>query len=122
PKPAENSADPSAVPRSSADPRFPQGADANESGEKKSEEDSGDFVAPAAAASRRPAARRHLSPAVELDPHQLLRRAGDDAGAAADRCRAAACLADADGPADGDGGRALRAVVAAVGRVAGSRA
>ena len=48
---------------------------------------------------------RDLSPPVDVDPDQLVRRAGDDARAAAHRRGAAARQPDADGPADGDGAR-----------------
>jgi hypothetical protein len=57
------------------------------------------------AAPRRPAARRRLPAAVDVDPDQLLRRPGHDARAAADGGGAAARHADPDGPADGDGDR-----------------
>ena len=58
---------------------------------------------------------------LDVDPDQLVRRAGDDARAAADRGGAAAREPDADGPADGDGDAAVRAVLAAGRRLARPR-
>src|SRR6476620_2245672 len=70
-------------------------------------------TAPAADAARaRPAARRRLPAPLDVDPDQLVRRAGDDARATADGGAAAARQPDADGPADGDGTAAVRAVLA----------
>ena len=78
------------------------------------------FAAPARA--RRSSARCYVSPPVDIDPDQLVWRTGDDARAAADRGGVAARDADADGSADRDGSRAVRAVFIALGRVARSRA
>ncbi len=80
------------------------------------------LAAPLRVGGRRSAARCDLSPPVELDLHQLVRGAGHTARVAADRCGAAARDTDADGPADGDGGGAVRAVLAALGRLPRPRA
>ena len=76
---------------------------------------------PRSRARRRPASRRRLSAAVDLDRDQFLRRPGHDARPAAHRGGAAARDADGDGPADGDGDRAVRAALAA-GPASGSTA
>src|SRR5690606_36276756 len=73
-------------------------------------------------AAARPAARPRLPAVVGVDPDQLVRRADHDARAAAYRGGAAARDADSDGRADRDGGRAVRAVLVAGGRLARSRA
>jgi len=66
--------------------------------------------------------RLGLPAAVELDPHQLPRQPGDDAGAAAHGGGAAAGHAHADGAAHGRRAAALSCAVAALGRLAGPRA
>src|SRR6266478_7713903 len=66
----------------------------------------------------RSAARRDVPAAVDVDSDFVLRRSGDLARVAADCGGADACRSHADGPADGDGNRALRVVLAADGRVA----
>ena len=70
--------------------------------------------------AHRSAARRDLPAAVDVDTDIVLRRSGDSAGVAFDRGGAAACRSDADGSADGDGNRPVRAVLVADRRVARS--
>src|SRR5258708_38683358 len=65
------------------------------------------------AAARRSAARPHVSTPVVVDPDQLVRGPGDAARTAADGRRAAASDPHADGRADRDGDRSVRAPVAA---------
>src|SRR6202051_5103490 len=71
--------------------------------------------------AHRSLARRHLPSLVDVDLDIGLRRAGNAARDTADRGGADACRADADGPVDGDGNRALRTVLLADGSVARSR-
>ena len=75
----------------------------------------------AGVAAARPAARHRLPAPLDVDPHQLLRRAGDDARAAIDGRSAPARQPDADGPADDDGTAAVRALLAAGRRLARPR-
>src|ERR1700688_1068862 len=64
-------------------------------------------------------ARSDLSPPVDIDTDFLLRRTGDVAGRAADRSRADARRANANGPIDRNGNRAIRIIFAAHRRLAG---
>src|ERR1700733_5478065 len=68
--------------------------------------------------AQRSAARRDLPAAVDVDIDFVLWRSGDSAGVAADCGGADARRSHADGPADGHGNHAVRAVLAAVGRLA----
>src|SRR6202051_5128284 len=70
--------------------------------------------------AHRSLARRHLPSLVDVDLDIGFRRPGHAARDTADRGGADACRADTDGVADGDGNRALRAVLLADGSVAPS--
>jgi len=72
--------------------------------------------------SHRLAARRDVPPPLDVHIDFIIRRASDLARFAAFGSGIAACRADADGSADGDGNRALRPVLAANRSVARSRA